>query len=53
MISHRVSSAKMATQIIVLDEGKIIENGTHEELIENNGVYAKLFNLQKNKYLAK
>lgn len=53
MISHRVSSARMATQIIVLDEGKIIENGTHEELIENNGVYAKLFNLQKNKYLAK
>ncbi|MBS5733906.1 MAG: ABC transporter ATP-binding protein [Clostridiales bacterium] len=53
MISHRVSSARMASQIIVLDEGKIIENGTHEELIENNGVYAKLFNLQKNKYLAK
>lgn len=53
MISHRVSSARMATQIIVLDDGKIIENGTHEELIENNGVYAKLFNLQKNKYLAK
>ena len=53
MISHRVSSARMATQIIVLDEGKIIEIGTHEELIENNGVYAKLFNLQKNKYLAK
>jgi ABC-type multidrug transport system fused ATPase/permease subunit len=50
MISHRISSAKMSNKVIVLDDGKIIESGTHEELAEFNGLYAKLYNLQMEKY---
>ncbi|WP_438968789.1 ABC transporter ATP-binding protein [Nonlabens sp.] len=43
IVSHRVSSAKNADQIIVLDNGKIIERGNHESLLNNNGYYAELF----------
>ena len=50
MISHRISSARMSNKIIVLDGGKIIEQGTHEELVLLNGLYAKLYNLQREKY---
>ena len=50
MISHRISSARIASRILVLDGGRIVENGTHAELIANNGLYAYLFNLQKNNY---
>lgn len=46
IISHRVSSAKLASKIIVLDEGKIVEMGTHEELIANNGAYKELYEKQ-------
>lgn len=46
IISHRVSSAKLASKIIVLDEGKIVEMGTHEELIVNNGAYKELYEKQ-------
>lgn len=53
MISHRISSARISNKIIVIDDGKIIENGTHEELIIKNGLYAKFYNLQKEKYLNK
>lgn len=48
IISHRVSSAKLADQIIVLDEGRIIEQGDHESLIAKKGVYADLFEKQTN-----
>ena len=48
IISHRVSSAKLADQIIVLDEGRIIEQGDHETLIAKKGVYADLFEKQTN-----
>lgn len=50
MISHRISSARMANKIIVLDGGKISEQGTHDELVSVGGLYAKLYNLQREKY---
>jgi ATP-binding cassette subfamily B protein len=46
LISHRFSTVRMADQIIVLADGKILEQGTHEELIRANGRYARLFALQ-------
>ncbi len=51
MISHRISAARMANKIIVLDGGKIIENGNHDSLMELNGMYAKLYNIQREKYM--
>ena len=50
MISHRISSSRMSTKIIVLDGGKITEQGTHDELVAKDGLYAKLYNLQREKY---
>lgn len=46
VISHRVSSAKLADKIVVLDEGEIVEEGTHDELYEKNGVYRELYEKQ-------
>lgn len=46
IISHRVSSAKLANKIIVLDDGKLVEQGTHEFLLEKKGVYAELYEKQ-------
>ena len=46
IISHRVSSAKLADLIIVLDDGRLVEKGTHESLLESKGVYAELFEKQ-------
>lgn len=43
IVSHRVSSAKNADQIIVLDNGEIVQNGTHESLIEEDGYYKSLY----------
>ncbi|MFY7890065.1 MAG: ABC transporter ATP-binding protein [Spirosomataceae bacterium] len=46
IISHRVSSAKLADKIIMLDNGYIIEQGTHDELFEKNGAYRELYEKQ-------
>ncbi|NIK74901.1 ATP-binding cassette subfamily B protein [Thermonema lapsum] len=46
IISHRVSSAKLADQIIVLDEGRIVERGTHESLMSAGGLYKQLYEKQ-------
>jgi ATP-binding cassette subfamily B protein len=46
IISHRVSSAKNADKIIVLEEGKIIQQGTHNQLITQNGYYKNLYEQQ-------
>ena len=53
MISHRISSARMSNKIIVLDGGKITEQGSHDELVALGGLYAKLYNLQREKYTMK
>jgi ATP-binding cassette subfamily B protein len=47
LISHRVSTLQASDSIIVLDEGKIIQRGTHEELIREEGLYQEIYNLQK------
>lgn len=46
IISHRVSSAKLADKIIVLAEGEIVEEGTHEAMLERNGFYKNLYEKQ-------
>jgi len=46
IISHRVSSAKLADFIVVLNDGEIIEQGTHTELLERNGPYKELYDKQ-------
>ncbi|MEO0532921.1 MAG: ABC transporter ATP-binding protein [Cyanobacteria bacterium P01_A01_bin.123] len=46
LISHRFSTVRMADQIIVLSGGTLIEQGTHDELLNQNGRYARLFKLQ-------
>jgi ATP-binding cassette subfamily B protein len=50
LISHRFSTVRMADQIVVLQDGRIIERGSHEELMRVNGHYAHLFSLQAKGY---
>jgi len=47
LISHRISTVKDADQIVVLHEGRIAERGTHDELVENGGIYADLYRKQQ------
>lgn len=47
IIAHRLSSVRMCDSIIVLDEGNIIERGTHDELIAKDGLYAEMYERQK------
>lgn len=49
-ISHRLSTTVNADRIYVMERGRIIEQGTHKELMEMNGAYAYMFNLQAEKY---
>jgi ABC-type multidrug transport system fused ATPase/permease subunit len=46
LISHRFSTVRMADKIVVIENGEVIEQGTHQELLETGGLYAKLFLLQ-------
>jgi subfamily B ATP-binding cassette protein MsbA len=46
VIAHRLSTIQHADEIIVMDEGKIVERGTHEGLMEGAGVYRRLVELQ-------
>jgi len=50
LISHRFPTVRMADRIVVLEDGKVIEQGTHEDLVAQDGRYAKLFALQAQGY---
>ena len=47
LISHRFSTVSMADRIIMLDEGRVIETGSHQELLEKGGAYASLYQLHQ------
>ena len=49
-ISHRMSSCRFCQRIIVLKDGQVQEQGTHEELIEKDGIYAMMWNAQAQNY---
>ena len=51
IITHRIGSAKIADRILVMDQGRIMETGTHDELIKKGGKYAEMYNLQADWYL--
>jgi ATP-binding cassette subfamily B protein len=46
LISHRFSTVRMADRILVLKDGELVDDGTHEELLARGGLYAELFSLQ-------
>lgn len=49
-VSHRMASARIADRILVLENGRLIENGSHEELLQQGGEYARMFGLQAQWY---
>lgn len=51
LITHRLGSVKMADRIIVMKEGKVVQNGTHENLIRVEGEYKKLYEAQRKWYV--
>lgn len=50
-ISHRLSNITLADKILVLSDGHIVESGSHRELLEQNGLYARLFRIQADRYI--
>jgi ATP-binding cassette subfamily B protein len=52
LISHRFSTVRMADRILVIDDGQLVESGSHAELLAQDGLYAKLFHMQAQGYLA-
>ena len=49
-ISHRLSGTRFSDKIAVFDQGEIVEYGTHESLMEEEGLYAELYSLQAGLY---
>ena len=52
MISHRLGATKLADRILVFDDGRIVEEGTHEELMSNRGLYYEMYQAQAQWYTA-
>ena len=50
IISHRLSTTKMADRIMLIQNGKVAEDGSHNELMKNNGIYAEMFEVQSRRY---
>lgn len=50
IISHRLSTTRMADRIILIQNGKVVEDGSHNELMKNNGIYARMFEMQSGRY---
>lgn len=50
MVTHRISVASLADRIVVFKDGEIVEDGTHEELLSNNGEYVRLYLAQAQWY---
>lgn len=50
IISHRLSATRMADRIILIQNGKVAEDGSHNELLKNNGIYARMFEMQSRRY---
>ena len=50
LISHRFSTVRMADLIVVLEHGRVIEQGSHQELVAHGGTYARLYELQAQRY---
>ena len=46
LISHRLTTISKADNIIVMEQGKIVEQGTHNDLIHNGGIYQKIYEIQ-------
>jgi len=50
LISHRLGITQLVDRILVFDEGRIVEDGNHEELIQKNGLYAQMYSAQAKWY---